>query len=134
MGRPIGKHRRNQIYRRPRLRWVAALSLLLLIGVGLYAAKKNKVTAAVDEHQRVLHALDRLSFGPRSGDVQTVAAMGVDKWIELQLNPVRIDNSAMQARLAGYRTLAMSSSEMPELQIHRRSSAAHATGSCGDRG
>jgi uncharacterized protein (DUF1800 family) len=112
MGQPFGHRRRNQIGWRPRLRWVAALALLLLLGVGLYATKKNQATAAVDEHQRVLHAVDRLTFGPRPGDSQIVAAMGVDKWIELQLHPDKIDNSAMQARLAGYRTLAMSSREM----------------------
>ena len=112
MGRPLGNHRRNQLSRRPQVRWVAALVLLLLLGVSLYATKKNQPSAAVDEHQRVLHALDRLTFGPRPGDVQTVTAMGLDKWIELQLHPEKIDNSAMQARLAGYRTLAMSSSEM----------------------
>ncbi len=38
--------------------------------------------------------------------------IGVDKWIEQQLHPEKIDDSAMQARLAGYRTLQMSSREM----------------------
>src|SRR5271157_3299149 len=112
MGRPHGNHCRNQISRRPRLCSVAALALLLSVGVGLYATKKNKAVAAVDEQKRVVHALDRLTFGPRPGDVQTVTAMGLDKWIELQLHPEKIANSAMQARLAGYRTLATSSSEM----------------------
>ena len=63
-------------------------------------------------HERALHALDRLTFGPRPGDIQAVTAMGVDKWIELQLHPEKIDNTAMQARLAAYRTLTMSSREM----------------------
>jgi len=112
MGRPHGDHRRNQICLRPRLYWVAALALLLLTGAGLYATKKSKATAAADQQARVQHALDRLTFGPRPGDVQLVAAMGVDQWIEVQLHPEKIDDSAMQARLAGYRTLAMSSGEM----------------------
>ena len=38
--------------------------------------------------------------------------MGVEKWIDLQLHPDKIDNSAMQARLAQYRTLQMSTREM----------------------
>ena len=38
--------------------------------------------------------------------------MGVDKWIELQLHPEKIDNTALDARLAQYRTLHMSAREM----------------------
>jgi hypothetical protein len=53
-----------------------------------------------------------LTFGPRPGDVEAVTAIGVDKWIDLQLHPDRIDNTAMQARLAAYRTLGMSTREM----------------------
>src|ERR1035438_6593163 len=100
MGRPHGNHSRNQISRRPSWRWIAALSSLLLVGVGLYASKKNKTTGSIDEQQGVVHALDRLTFGPRPGDAQAVAAMGVDKWIQLQLHPEKIDDGAMQVRLA----------------------------------
>ncbi len=85
--------------------------LVLLVAGSLYASKKAK-SASMDEPRRALHALDRLTFGPRPGDVQIITAMGIDKWIELQLHPEKIDNSAMQARLASYRTLTMSSREM----------------------
>ena len=112
MYRPHRKHRKKNMSHRPQLRWVVALTLLLFVRAGVYAAKKNKTTGAVDEQKRALHALDRLTFGPRPGDVQAVAAMGVDKWIELELHPEKIDNAAMQARLVGYRTLEMSSREM----------------------
>src|SRR5271170_777692 len=111
MARSRSSHRRNDANRQSRLRWVTALALLLLVAVSL-SAKKNKATDAADKQKRALHALDRLTFGPRPGDVQAVAAMGVDKWIDLQLHPERTDNSAMQARLAEYRTLTMSSREM----------------------
>ncbi len=111
MGRPRSSHRRNNANRKSRLRWVAAFALMLLVAVSLYA-KKNKATNAADNQKRALHALDRLTFGPRPGDVQAVAAMGLDKWIDLQLHPEKIDNSAMQARLAEYRTLTMSSREV----------------------
>jgi uncharacterized protein (DUF1800 family) len=112
MGAARSSHRRIRINRRPRLRWVAAAGLLLLVVAGLSASKKNRATVVVDEQKRVQHALDRLTFGPRPGDAKAVAAIGVDTWIDLQLHPRKIDDSALQARLAGYRTLAMSSSEM----------------------
>src|SRR5271166_1584927 len=112
MGQPHRKHRKKNMTHRPQLRWIAALTLLLFVTAGVYAAKKNKTAGAMDEQKRALHALDRLTFGPRPGDVQAVTAMGVDKWIELELHPERIDNAAMQSRLVGYRTLEMSSHKM----------------------
>ncbi|MDR3749331.1 MAG: DUF1800 domain-containing protein [Acidobacteriota bacterium] len=97
---------------RHKLQRAGCLVLTLLLAASLYAAKKSKVSDAATEQKRALHALDRLAFGPRPGDVQFVTAMGVDKWIEQQLHPDKIDDSAMQSRLAGYRTLQMSSREM----------------------
>ncbi len=84
---------------------------ILITSVAVYA-KKQKRASAPDERQRVSHALDRLTFGPRPGDVEAVTAIGVDKWIDLQLHPEKIDDVAMQARLSGYRTLKMSAREM----------------------
>ena len=66
------------------------------------------------EQRRALHALNRLTFGPRPGDVQQVMAMGVDRWIDLQLHPAKIDDSALEARLEPFRTLRMSTREIAE--------------------
>jgi uncharacterized protein (DUF1800 family) len=68
----------------------------------------------MDERERAIHALNRLTFGPRPGDVERVQSVGVDKWIEQQLYPARIDDSALEARLVPYRTLRMSAAEMVE--------------------
>src|SRR6185369_4346527 len=70
----------------------ALVTLLLTLSTSWLIAgdKKRKSNAAenqMDEHQRAVHALNRLTFGPRPGDVDRVAAMGVDKWIDQQLNP-----------------------------------------------
>jgi len=65
---------------------------------------------SVDE--AVLHALNRLGYGPRPGDVVRVKQMGLTKWIELQLNPKSIDDSAVEARLNIYPTLKMSNSQL----------------------
>ncbi|MCC7195718.1 MAG: DUF1800 domain-containing protein [Gemmatimonadaceae bacterium] len=43
--------------------------------------------------QQVAHALNRLAFGPRPGDEARVRAMGVDRWIDEQLHPERIDDA-----------------------------------------
>src|SRR5882762_8862478 len=55
--------------------------------------------------EAILHALNRLAYGPRPGDVERVRQMGLAKWIEEQLNPGSIDDKAIQARLASYPTL-----------------------------
>jgi len=50
--------------------------------------------------KQIVHVLNRLTFGPRPGDVQQVRQMGVDKWIDQQLHPERItENSALDAKL-----------------------------------
>ena len=92
--------------------WVAGLLAALSVAAVLFAKNKPKESSVADEHRRAVHALDRLTFGPRPGDAERVSAMGVDKWIELQLHPEKIDDSAMQARLELYRTLRMSARQM----------------------
>jgi uncharacterized protein (DUF1800 family) len=75
---------------------------------------KDKVDSSSDEQRRALHALNRLAFGPRPGDVQQVMEMGLEKWIDLQLRPGRIDDSSLESRLEPLRTLRMSSKEIAE--------------------
>ena len=50
--------------------------------------------------QQVVHLLNRLAFGPRPGDVERVRAIGVDAWIEQQLHPERVDDSALEHFMA----------------------------------
>ena len=52
--------------------------------------------------QQIIHALNRLTFGARPGDVQKVRSMGLDKWVDLQLHPDRIDDSSLQKFLDHY--------------------------------
>ncbi|HKM86115.1 MAG TPA: DUF1800 domain-containing protein [Terriglobales bacterium] len=66
----------------------------------------------MDAQKRAVHALNRLTFGPRPGDLDRVTRMGVDKWIELELHPSKIDDSALDARLAPFRTLRMGTKEI----------------------
>jgi uncharacterized protein (DUF1800 family) len=103
--------------------------VILLLSVGLactvpplLADKKDKdkdklpsgSSNQMTERRRALHALNRLTFGPRAGDVQRVMAIGVDKWIDLQLHPDKIDDSALNARLEPLRTLRMNAMELAE--------------------
>jgi uncharacterized protein (DUF1800 family) len=63
--------------------------------------------------QQVNHVFSRLAFGARPGDVEKVRAMGVDAWIESQLNPEKIDDrSTDQFVRLSYPTLSMSAAEV----------------------
>jgi uncharacterized protein (DUF1800 family) len=93
-------------------RQLCIATLLVVISAASLYAKKQKQGNAIDGRKRAVQAINRLTFGPRPGDVQAVIAMGIDQWIDLQLHPQRIDDGALQARLAAYRTLAMSTREM----------------------
>jgi uncharacterized protein (DUF1800 family) len=75
---------------------------------------KDKTASGPDDQRRALQALNRLTFGPRPGDVHQVMAMGVDQWIELQLHPEKIGDKVLNARLEAFRTLHMSTREIAE--------------------
>ncbi len=64
------------------------------------------------EDEAILHALDRLAYGPRPGDVDRIRKMGLEKWIDQQLNYTTIDDSALDAKLAEFKTLKMSSEQL----------------------
>jgi uncharacterized protein (DUF1800 family) len=64
------------------------------------------------EDEAILHALNRLAYGPRPGDVERIRQMGLEKWIDQQLRPESMDDSALNERLAAYSTLKMSSTEL----------------------
>jgi uncharacterized protein (DUF1800 family) len=96
---------------------VAVSTLGLIFSVQFAIAKKDKresATTQMDEQKRALHALNRLAFGPRPGDVERVAALGVDKWIDQQLHPNKIDDHALDTRLEQFRTLRMNTREIVE--------------------
>jgi uncharacterized protein (DUF1800 family) len=64
--------------------------------------KRTPSVPPLTEEERAIHALNRLTFGPRPGDLERVQAVGVKKWIETQLNPVQIDDSLLEARLQNF--------------------------------
>ena len=64
------------------------------------------------EDEATLHALNRLAYGPRPGDLERVKQMGLEKWIDLQLHPERIDDSAVEMRLQQYPAIQMSTEQL----------------------
>src|SRR5258708_15846552 len=60
--------------------------------------------------EAILHALNRLGYGPRPGDLERVRQIGLAKWIDQQLNPNSIDDKPLTAPLENFPTLTMSTS------------------------
>jgi len=98
--------------RNQRITLSAAAFLLVGLSAIVATAKKKPTANGLDERQRAVHAINRLTFGARPGDVDRVMQIGVDKWIDEQLYPEKINDSALEARISGLRTLNMSTQEI----------------------
>jgi uncharacterized protein (DUF1800 family) len=62
--------------------------------------------------QRILHALDRLTFGPRPGELEEVKTIGLDAWITQQLHPATIDDFALEERLDQFPAMRLSEQDV----------------------
>jgi len=114
---------------RPAARLLLALLPLALLGcagatanVPVAAARVVPDPAASDA--TILHVLQRLTYGPRPGDVARVKTIGLAAWLERQLDPARLDDAAVEGALGALPTLTMSIADLqrdyprpdPELQ------------------
>ncbi len=62
----------------------------------------------LSKDDQILHALDRLAFGPRPGDVERVKKIGLKKWLDQQLHPERLaENPVLEAQLQILESLRM---------------------------
>jgi uncharacterized protein (DUF1800 family) len=68
--------------------------------------------ATLSTDKRINHLLNRIAFGPRPGDIEMVRRMGIDKYIDLQLHPERIIDTAVEAKLSSMETLHMPIGEL----------------------
>ena len=104
-----------------------SLMALLLVGAttgtAIYAMagedRQQDVAQAVDasrqmdRQKKIIHALDRLTWGPAPGEAAEVEKIGLKKWIDLQLHPDRIpENPELMKRLQNLPTLRMSNGEL----------------------
>ncbi len=93
---------------------ILSIAGLTMMATG-FAAKKlsaPKIPQMTDD-QKALHALNRLTFGPRPGDLELVNRMGVHQWIEWQLQPESIvENPILLAKLEPLDTLQMNTAAM----------------------
>src|ERR1700737_66202 len=87
---------------------LAIIGALIATPLQTLSAEKHAVRATPDNDEKIVHVLNRLGYGPRPGDIERVKKLGLDKYIDQQLNPEKIDDREMETRLGRFETLKMS--------------------------
>ena len=77
-----------------------------------FGTAENTDRKALTEDQRILHVLNRLGFGPRPGDLEKVRAIGLQKYIEQQLNPTEINDTTAEAKVRNLEVFNMSTAQV----------------------
>src|SRR5687768_3845821 len=106
---------------------------LLFVLVALVSMQNRASLAAgaadiPNDRAAVEHALNRLAFGPKPGQVEAVQRLGLSRWLDQQLNPSGIDEAALAARLTPLpdrpgdigRVAARNLSEQERMEAQRR--------------
>jgi uncharacterized protein (DUF1800 family) len=94
---------------------LAAVSGTTLTPVALAGREqKGAPSQRLTEEQRITHVLNRVGFGARPGDVERVRALGIQKYIEQQLNPSQISDQAAEAKVQHLSTLTMTTAQLYE--------------------
>jgi len=84
----------------------------VLMPAGVLAAGGASDKKGLTDDQKILHVLNRLGFGARPGDVEKVKAIGLQKYIEQQLNPSSIDDRSAEAKVKNLEIFNMTTAEV----------------------
>jgi uncharacterized protein (DUF1800 family) len=76
--------------------------------------QKHAKTRRLSEEQQIIHVLNRLGFGARPGDVERVKSMGLQNYINQQLNPEKIADTVAENKLKDLSVLNMTTAELYE--------------------
>lgn len=84
-----------------------------ILAVLFLTASLGYAGGKLSKDRKIVHALNRLTFGARPGDFERVRQMGLKKWIDLQLHPERIaENPLLVSRLRPLDSLEMSPAQL----------------------
>lgn len=90
------------------------LFLLWLLAMPVLAVKPDTKTGAkaLTEDQKILHVLNRLGFGARPADVEKVKSIGLQKYIDQQLNAATIEDAVAETKVKNLEVFNMSTAEV----------------------
>jgi uncharacterized protein (DUF1800 family) len=93
---------------------VATAGLVVAALTVLPAEKAGSAIPSHPDDKTIVHVLNRLGFGPVPGDIERVRRIGLDQYIDRQLHPERIPDTAMAERLTGFDSLTRTTRELAE--------------------
>lgn len=96
------------------LRKFAAAAGLVAMFSPIFATAMDTVTRSkpLTEDQKIRHVLSRLGFGARPGDVDRVKQIGLEKYIDQQLDPSLINDSVADGKVRDIDAYNMSTAEL----------------------
>ncbi len=90
----------------------ARVLVVPMLLVALVVPQRAGSATVPSDEAAIRHALNRLAFGPRPGDIEQLQRIGLATWIEQQLSPDRIPDRDVEKRLAAFSTLALDSDDI----------------------
>lgn len=107
------------------IRRYASVGFVLALALGsLPTSVRAQAQPALSDSGRTVHLLSRATFGVRPSDVSAVQSLGREAWLDRQLDPARIDDRGLTARLEQFPAAGMTQAELyaayPPPQLVRR--------------
>jgi len=101
-----------------RARWAVIVGAAILFGGAAFAQHAPKATPApqkLTENDRIVHVLNRMGFGARPEDIDKIRKMGLEAYVDQQLSPDQIDDSALELKLKTFKEL-----QLPDTDIEAK--------------
>ncbi|HKQ76051.1 MAG TPA: DUF1800 domain-containing protein [Blastocatellia bacterium] len=76
------------------------------------APSKSDAAKKLTEEQKVVHLLERITFGARPGDVERAMKLGWEKYLDEQMRPDRIPDQVIEQRLKNIDSIHLSAAEL----------------------
>ncbi len=90
------------------------LTLAACSALGALLAAGAPAALPTTDARTALHVLNRITYGPRPGDIERVQRMGVERFIEQQLHPDTLEDRGLEGRLDRFETLQLTSRNIAE--------------------
>ena len=93
-------------------RSTALAAILTILAPALVLRADTPSKKPLSENQKIIHVLNRLGFGARPGDVEKVRAIGIQKYIDQQLNPASLPDVALEAKVKNLEIFNLTTAEL----------------------